>query len=434
MKNLTKTKNRIDTKTNSGSNNDNPKTKTSVESISESLNKFNKIILTIFEEQNKENLKKKLKKLNQNFNNICAHAIVDEGGWKCRDCEKEETSIICQQCWSLIKDKHIDHNILYDTDVNGICDCGDSNILNEKDFCPNHQGLLKNEDDIETYINKCFDEKIINSFKENLDTLFKKFGLYILYYIENKIENEDEDFFDNIDKFLKSIAIFSDNNALILVISELLLKNYKYETKTKHICFKINGNDEYEIIKEETEHECFCPFICLLMSCWKNKNTDILYSLVINYKLKKVMGILYFLLYLRFQKYLIKDFYEMSVQYISEDVSNTTIKINGLFEYYFDGLYEISSYFLDKNKNYNGINIPLMSKIKDYDLLYNFWNRSLDDNVYLFKPISVEILGKKEYIYIKLIDILYLLHFSNPLIAYYPHPTEAEDEKYSENL
>ena len=69
--------------------------------------------------------------------------LIEEGGggWKCKDCELQNSSLYCNDCF--IKEKHLGHDIYFYPSVgNGICDCGDNLVLKKEGFCDKHKGGL----------------------------------------------------------------------------------------------------------------------------------------------------------------------------------------------------------------------------------------------------------------------------------------------------
>ena len=319
--------------------------------------------LILFSCQNINELITKLKKLDYDTRSVCARKMLKIGGWKCSDCEKNANSILCQQCWRKVRNKHLKHNILYNISTNGTCDCGDPNILTESLFCPNHKGPLTKEIDIQNNINKCFSPEFIQSFENITKELIIEI---VIPYIINIIKNND--FRKNIKYFIDIINVLSHNKALMHIISKIFLTNYKF--KTKHNCLLINDN-EIKFIKNNEEHDCCCPIIRIIMAAWtdvnQENNQDILYKYLLNYKLRKTMGIIYFLLFGYFIENLINDFNELSVQYIFDDVCTTTAKIPGLIEYYLESILQIIKYFTNNFIFLNKENCPLVEKIKNYN-------------------------------------------------------------------
>ena len=402
-------------------------------------------ILKLFSCSNGTELINKLKGLEYEAGSVCARKMIKIGGWKCTDCEKNANSIVCQQCWSKVKDKHKDHDIKFNISTNGTCDCGDPNTLSSSLFCPKHKGPLTKEEDIQNYINKNFSKELIQSFEKSIEKFFDNLLPYIVDNIENKKNNPG--FRNNMIFYVELINVLTNNSAIMHILSKIFLKNYKY--KTKHFCLLFNDN-EIKLIKNKEEHDCCCPLIRLLMSAWGGENQDVLFRFLLNYKLRKTMGVLYFLLNERFMKYFIGDFGEMSVQYIFEDVCTTTVLTPGLIEFYFESIFQIIQYFTNEDYNFTEEDeCPLAQKIQslkneeeEYNLilaqkftnLKNFIQRIFYDNIYLIKPESAKYLGNNIIVYKKLIDILTLFHNINQIESYYPHKFGFYKESFDSNI
>lgn len=58
--------------------------------------------------------------------------------WRCMDCEKDPTCIICKDCFE--KGDHTGHRVQLKRNVGGCCDCGDPEAWDENHFCVDHKG------------------------------------------------------------------------------------------------------------------------------------------------------------------------------------------------------------------------------------------------------------------------------------------------------
>ena len=71
---------------------------------------------------------------------VCAKPLkAGDVAWKCEDCEKDRSCIICQECFQ--KGDHKGHRVWLKTNVGGCCDCGDPDGWEEKGFCSDHKGF-----------------------------------------------------------------------------------------------------------------------------------------------------------------------------------------------------------------------------------------------------------------------------------------------------
>ena len=72
---------------------------------------------------------------------VCAKPLKSgvDVAWKCEDCEKDPTCIICAECFE--KSNHEGHRVWLKTNVSGCCDCGDPEAWDEKGCCSDHKGI-----------------------------------------------------------------------------------------------------------------------------------------------------------------------------------------------------------------------------------------------------------------------------------------------------
>ena len=117
-----------------------------------------------------------LKSISKPNNTVCNKRIPEgEGGWKCLDCEVDSLSLICNDCFSKMKDKHKGHKISFNPANNGYCDCGDPNVILKEGFCPDHQGPFTNKNDLMNFIKDCLNETILNEINCKLNNIFNLF-------------------------------------------------------------------------------------------------------------------------------------------------------------------------------------------------------------------------------------------------------------------
>ena len=381
--------------------------------------------------------------LNKDTESVCAGKMELIGGWRCMDCVKNENTIFCQGCWSQMKYQHKDHNIIFLTTVNGTCDCGDPNSIDEKYFCPRHKGPMKNENDITNYINSCFGVKIANELREETSKVFKEMSLYIIKAIQEKRTHEIG--------FSEVVASFFDfintpcnaSKACMHMIAELLLQNYAF--KTKHVCLQIKDGKSKLIKSTFFNHDCCCPLIRLLMPLWPMGKERLIYSFLHNYKIRKMFGLCYFLLYGELILNCLPEFGDSSVQFISDDVVKEAFKTEGLIENMYESLTEIFTIYL-KTKNYKDTPyyIPLYDAIQKmidegkeknkYVLFKNVIFRLKCDTSYILKNCSIDYLGRNTKIICQLINLICFIHNINPIKVIFPKPKSFQEDKYNINL
>ena len=367
----------------------------------------------------------------QNVSSVCARKMENIGGWRCLDCIKNENTIFCQSCWSKMRDQHKDHNIVFLTSVNGTCDCGDPNTIDKKYFCPKHKGPLTNDADIKDYTNKILGDKVESELKRINNVLFKDMAKFVIRAIQEKRTNGTI-FKETLFEFINFIdAPCSTSKACMHLIAELLLKNFPF--KTKHDCLQLNEGRGKIIKSSLFNHDCVCPFIRLLMPFWPERKERIIYSFLYNYKLRKAMGLCYFLNYEYLIKNYITDIIDLSVQIVFDEVSKEACSIEGLIDKIYECIPEIISLIIKKN-NYsdNPNQIKLLSEIeaictitidnKKYILLKEIIYKLKYDTIYMMKSITLKYLGKNTNIIFHLIDAICNLQNINSIESIFPHP------------
>ena len=266
--------------------------------IEEEFNLFSKIFsYEIFN----EDFLDYLKKIEKPSNNVCAKMFgPNDKAVRCKNCLKDEDAIMCLDCFEKSKEFHKNHTILYETDIEGgCCDCGNSEAWDKNTFCPLHKGNFVNEEEINNFIKDNFDEDIIIKIKN----WFNNFtNILIPYFLENEKNNsiKDNDELDYIiDNFFEFLSnIFSSNSALLQLFSQLIIKNYPFETN--HNCVEINDKNEVNIINFNGQiHLCKCSFLKIIFSAWTNKieDNELFFFFLQNNKLKINVGLIYLSIY-----------------------------------------------------------------------------------------------------------------------------------------
>ena len=70
---------------------------------------------------------------------VCAKSMFPGMvAWRCMDCEKDPTCIICAECFE--KGDHTGHRVQLKRNVGGCCDCGDPEAWDPDHFCSDHKG------------------------------------------------------------------------------------------------------------------------------------------------------------------------------------------------------------------------------------------------------------------------------------------------------
>ena len=206
-----------------------------------------------------EDLLEHLSKLQAPTNQVCAKKLINVGAWQCRDCEKDSTCIICDECYEKSKEKHNGHKIKYKTKVSGCCDCGDPDAWSPNGFCSDHIGTFNNDNDINNYINSCFKPEIIDKMRKVLINICHLINIDCLNNENDNTIKDNLEFNSNLNSFLEFIdKICNANLGILHIVSEVFLMNFPYNTK--HNCFRYeNGIIKYE--KNDKKHCCFCPLL-----------------------------------------------------------------------------------------------------------------------------------------------------------------------------
>ena len=354
---------------------------------------------------------------------VCAKKMVNVGAWRCDDCAKSDSIIFCQDCWSGMRDKHKNHNVVFLHQVNsGTCDCGDHNCIDKQYFCPKHKGTIEKREEINAYINKVLGEELAFKFRSLSEKFFNNMSYYIMKAINDK-KTKTDDFIKVVDGFVNTFGLLCEiSSACNFIMCDLLLKKYSY--KTKHTCIDIEGNEAKMTKQSFFSHDCTCPFIRYLLEFWPGKKQKLLYKLIHNYKLKKYIGLYYFLFYNDFFKRFIFDFGEISVQIIFKDVIEIACNIPGLIDTIYEGMVEFLKDFITsedpKAKLNNKLSLLsqtlfIFTKEKKYTIIKEIIRNLKCDTVYLLKPVALNYLSNNTNIICKLIDMAALIQNINPI-------------------
>ena len=396
--------------------------------------------LSIVNLKSNEELAKMFKLLELDTHSICASPMSQVGGWRCTDCVDNENTVFCQDCWSQMKEKHVGHNIVFLKDVNGTCDCGDHNCIDKEYFCPKHKGIFQSDALIKKYIQTTIGHNLPLKLTAVNQTMFDNMAKYI-----NKAVNENKtdttEFSNNIKEFIDCFGMLCEmSSACCFIMADLLLKKYPF--KVKHICLDFD-DEKGKMIKESSEgHECTCPFIRYILEFFPGKRDSLMYKLIRNYKLKKAIGLYFFLFYNDFFKKMITDFEDLSVQIIFNDVIKLACNIPGLVDSIFENIIEIFNIFIrgDQENNINTSECVLSKTLGFLDNYQKFELMKLTtimikcDAIYFLKPVALDYLSNNTNIVLRLIDLLSIFHNFNPIKVIFPRPTTNQDFKYNMDL
>ena len=336
---------------------------------------------------------------------LCSKELINQGAWSCLDCEMDETSIICGECYLLSKEKHKGHRLIYKANTIGCCDCGNPESWKPSGFCSLHKGLFCTDGEVDQYIKDSFkSETIINELEKEFDLIFCEITEWLnLLNQEHEIVSPTYDIMFTY--MIKEISIICKYNpAIVHILSKVLLKQPK-DSLTQHKCFYINANDysfNYIDSSSEETHKCICNYICILMRNFRETTIShqFLLYFIQNFKMNKVIGLLLFLL----QPLMTNEILNMfSVQVLKTEVSEIIANNENYLTNFFENLYTFTTNALQgSNFKYKNLN-------KMFDSVYYVI-------LYLTKNETIHKFAKKKIIYTKLIDIMYLFHNHNSII------------------
>ena len=356
---------------------------------------------------------------------------VGDGGWKCRDCEIYDTTIICNECF--IKEKHIGHKIYFNPGAYGFCDCGDNTYLKQEGFCDKHKGFFDNRNDLMDFIELSINKQLI----KNIDAIFNKIFLLFIEKIKNLIdinyeEEKEENNDDEIFKMFESITIFGDklyktNLSLFYLFALKFTENFPYETK--HQCFYYDENNNLiTFIKrdKEAKHICICPFMQVMIYVLIRRKTEYDSSSFFNlfiqtYINKLVTSLCYFNCFSEmFYNDNLKNFREMGYLFINESISILLYQESNIqfLEKCFDNIYLICDYFL-KKKEYKKLE-------QIYYRFFNLW-------IHLPKISIIEKMNYNKNILKKTLDICCLCNNEN-VFENKTNFVQFQEEKFDEFL
>ena len=326
----------------------------------------------------------------------CCKKVVD--AWKCETCLVQYNCRICVDCFEKAKAKHQGHKLIFQTEINGCCNCGDPYVISNDGACDDHKNAIDGDEAVQDYLDRCFKPEQQSSIKEILDMIFSLMNSYLGKY-------QGKDCFryktEILDTFLNFIFKISSNTAMMFLVTENLCKTYR--NNVKHRCFYIENN-KIKMTKEgEGSHLCKCPFIRIIFEHWSSDLKQMHYTFLFlkNLKLKKVYAMSLLSLYkdLYLKKY---DTFE-GIAFKVFDMKTAGVIANSteFIEYVFTEFYKV----IEENKDFK-LDKP-RKEISDFmflfqiifsNLIYPNTYKKLGENINLFKTV---------------INILELLQYSN---------------------
>ena len=390
---------------------------------------------------------------------VCAGIIDTIPGWRCVDCSKYENAIYCNDCFTNSKDWHKGHKVFYLINSSGMCDCGDPDSLTQ--YCHEHSGPFKEEKEVELYILKSFDKKIVDNLRNYFDEFFFEFSKYFVLtskcelFMEDLFEekfqgelssellNEKSDVsflksnfcivFQNFIYFLRLIT--KNNMGMFHLIANYLLKNHLESKKlgdeylTDHRCITLSQQDIkifYDTIKKEN-HICKCPFLRLFMANYRNDvklkskedGQEFLFSFARDLPLRTAFCVLYFFLYNQNIYNNNENINYCRTQFYLEDGVELVAKKTNLLENSVDLTYK---YLLKVIKQKGG---KEQNELKNEKIqrVFRIVANIYEDVKYYSKPKIRKLMPDKTSYYEKYIDLICLFQNINEFISIVPHPS-----------
>ena len=150
------------------------------------------------------------------------------------------------------------------------------------------------------------------------------------------------------------------------------------------------------------------------MEFWPGKKEKLLYKLILNYKLKKYIGLYFFLFYNDFLKRKIYDFREISVQIIFKDVIEIAGNTPGLIDTMYEEMVDTFKDSLKSDEEDTKVD-KVLSPFEQIFAIFsnkNKFNTTTEiirnlkcDTLYLMKPVALNYLSNNTNIICKLIDM-----------------------------
>jgi predicted transcriptional regulator len=366
---------------------------------------------TVFNVNSREELMEYLSEKNVSSKQVCAKVLKrGVGAWICKDCEKDSSCIICNECYEKSKEKHIGHKKFFKSQVSGCCDCGDPDSWDPNGFCSDHKGIITSDEEVNILIKNTFNEQEMHGIYLIFEDLFNLISKVISIFEKTK-ESSSIEMICEVMGYLEILA--STNSALLHIIVSYFKKNFEIETS--HSCFILQNDSkkiqESEMINTDNStnslHKCNCSFFQNLIRIWDKKFDSrmkidkILYTFLKSYKFKYLYGLSYLSVY---DTIMINDsdhLKSFSVQVMTiEDVAETIVASEEFINNLFQKLYYLTNYYLDEDEESSNKSLETL-----YKIVFEFY---MDIN-YLSKPKPVKILSRYVNIIKTLIDVIAII-------------------------
>lgn len=189
---------------------------------------------------------------------VCAKPLkAGDVAWKCEDCEKDPTCIICLDCFN--NSNHEGHRTWLKTNVGGCCDCGDPEGWDMKGACSKHKGIDSSRDVALNALPDGVKERAPAVFR-SLTHILKQLLLCILKkdndaaWSANKEKRVAEQMISEF--FDETTQMLSDWKQCIFYLSEAYLEVFpgKFDLPNDHkheCCYRYFPDDDFRAKYEE---------------------------------------------------------------------------------------------------------------------------------------------------------------------------------------
>lgn len=281
---------------------------------------------------------------------ICGKLIkFKDMAFKCLDCEKDETCIICQECFE--NSDHKGHRIIPQQSCGGCCDCGDEEAWKKEGFCSIHKGYSAQNSEEGIQIDEEVQKNIKNTFKNIFYCIFENAESFLM---------EKENLFVNIElsqMLMETVLLMrnliGDNWGVNKSIFELLSQPFNDQKfKLFHDC---TSRERITIMEEEGECSCsilenLFRFLLVFEKKAVKETVDLLITLFPNYQFKVYLTRTYGLMFQNFYfeaQYYFSNILDISVQlFTSDEICKMVIENNDM-----DSLFSFLPFLFENIKN-----------------------------------------------------------------------------------
>lgn len=185
---------------------------------------------------------------------VCAKVLkTGDVAWKCEDCEKDPTCIICLDCFN--DSDHEGHRTWLKTNVSGCCDCGDPEGWDMNGACSTHKGIDSSKDQALNALPVSVREKAPEVFK-SLTKILKSCLLGLIE--ENKKDAHKKAVYEDMisDFILESDSLLQSWKQCIFYLSEAYTEVFYgshpiSENSSHKCCYRYFPDEEFRAKYEE---------------------------------------------------------------------------------------------------------------------------------------------------------------------------------------